>query len=54
MIKNYKMLGRFDTLIIKDADFFAYYRPWYDSVGTLKDQRPRGAEHRRHAVPTQR
>ena len=36
MIKNYKMLGRFDTLIIKDADFFAYYRPWYDSVGTLK------------------
>src|ERR1700735_2194992 len=37
MIKNYKMLGRFDTLIVKDADFFAYYRPWYDAVGTLKN-----------------
>ncbi len=43
MIKNYKMLGRFDTLIIKDADFFAYYRPWYDSFGSIKNfgrQRP--------------
>jgi hypothetical protein len=37
MVKNYKLLGRFDTLIIKDADFFAYYRPWYDAVGTLKN-----------------
>lgn len=37
MIKNYKMLGRFDTLIVKDADFFAYYRPWYDATGTLKN-----------------
>ena len=37
MIKNYKLLGRFDTLLIKDADFFAYYRPWYDSFGSLKD-----------------
>src|SRR5277367_6032724 len=36
-IKNYKMLGRFDTLIVKDADFFAYYRPWYDAEGTLKN-----------------
>jgi hypothetical protein len=43
MIKNYKFLGRFDTLVIKDADFFAYYRPWYDAFGTLKNfgrQRP--------------
>ena len=43
MIKNYKLLGRFDTLFIKDADFFAYYRPWYDSYGSLKNdgrQRP--------------
>ncbi len=43
MIKNYKFLGRFDTLLIKDADFFAYYRPWYDSYGSLKNngrQRP--------------
>jgi hypothetical protein len=42
-IKNYKLLGRFDTLVIKDADFFAYYRPWYDSFGSFKDkgrQRP--------------
>ncbi len=38
MIKNYKLLGRFDTLFIKDADFFAYYRPWYDSFGSLKDK----------------
>jgi hypothetical protein len=37
MVKNYKLLGRFDTLLIKDADFFAFYRPWYDAVGTLKD-----------------
>jgi len=36
-VKNYKLLGRFDTLFIKDADFFAYYRPWYDAVGTLKN-----------------
>jgi hypothetical protein len=36
MVKNYKLLGRFDTLFIKDADFFAYYRPWYDAVGTIK------------------
>ncbi|MFZ0677681.1 MAG: hypothetical protein WA447_05420 [Candidatus Binatus sp.] len=37
MVKNYKLLGRFDTLLIKDADFFAYYRPWYDSFGSLKN-----------------
>ena len=36
IVKNYKMLGRFDTLILKDADFFAFYRPWYDAFGTLK------------------
>ncbi len=36
MIKNYKLLGRFDTLFIKDADFFAYYRPWYDAYGSIK------------------
>ena len=38
MVKNYKFLGRFDTLLIKDADFFAYYRPWYDAEGTLKNK----------------
>lgn len=37
MIKNYKFLGRFDTLLIKDADFFAFYRPWYDSYGSFKN-----------------
>ena len=36
MVKNYKLLGRFDTLILKDADFFAFYRPWYDAFGTIK------------------
>src|SRR5579864_4947016 len=43
MVKNYKLLGRFDTLLIKDADFFAFYRPWYDAFGSIKDhgrQRP--------------
>jgi hypothetical protein len=36
-VKNYKLLGRFDTLFIKDADLFAFYRPWYDAYGTLKN-----------------
>jgi hypothetical protein len=36
IVKNYKLLGRFDTLVLKDADFFAFYRPWYDAVGTVK------------------
>jgi hypothetical protein len=36
IIKNYKLLGRFDTLVLKDADFFAFYRPWYDAFGTIK------------------
>src|SRR5258708_34540752 len=43
MVKNYKLLGRFDTLLVKDSDFFAFYRPWYDAFGTLKNhgrQRP--------------
>ena len=36
IVKNYKLLGRFDTLVLKDADFFAFYRPWYDAEGTVK------------------
>jgi len=36
LVKNYKLLGRFDTLILKDADFFAFYRPWFDAFGTIK------------------
>ena len=38
MVKNYKLFGRFDTLVLKDADFFAFYRPWYDAEGTLKNK----------------
>jgi len=38
-VKNYKFMGRIDTLVLKDADFFAFYRPWYDAVGDMK---PRG------------
>jgi hypothetical protein len=37
-VKNYKFLGRFDTLFLKDADFFAFYRPWYDAIGSIKDE----------------
>jgi hypothetical protein len=36
MVKNYKFMGRLDTLVLKDADFFAFYRPWYDAEGSLK------------------
>src|SRR5579862_4359014 len=36
IVKNYKLLGRFDTLVLKDADFFAFYRPWYDAFGSIK------------------
>jgi hypothetical protein len=36
IVKNYKLLGRFDTLVLKDADFFAFYRPWYDAEGSIK------------------
>lgn len=36
MVKNYKFLGRLDTMILKDADFFAFYRPWYDAFGSIK------------------
>ena len=38
MVKNYKFMGRLDTLVLKDADFFAFYRPWYDAFGSLKDR----------------
>jgi hypothetical protein len=37
-IKNHKLLGRFDTLFIKDASFFAYYRTWYDAEGSIKPE----------------
>ncbi|HEY6417657.1 MAG TPA: hypothetical protein VIX59_01530 [Candidatus Binataceae bacterium] len=38
IVKNYKLLGRLDTIFLKDADAFAFYRPWYDAVGTLKNK----------------
>src|SRR6266851_3176973 len=37
-IKHHKLFGRFDTKIIEDANFFAYYRPWYDAEGQLKSK----------------
>jgi len=36
VVKNYKLIGRLDTMILKDADFFAFYRPWYDAFGSIK------------------
>jgi len=38
MVKNYKFMGRLDTLILKDADLFAFYRPWYDAFGSIKNR----------------
>jgi hypothetical protein len=38
IVKNYNLFGRLDTLILKDADFFAFYRPWYDAFGDFKKQ----------------
>src|SRR6266849_3319000 len=35
-IKNYNFLGRLDTLFVKEADFFAIYRAWYDAEGDFK------------------
>lgn len=37
-VKNFKFLGRFDTAILRDADFFAFYRPWYDAFGSIKER----------------
>ena len=36
IVKNYNLLGRFDTLLLKDADVFAVYMPWYDAFPDLK------------------
>jgi hypothetical protein len=38
LVKNRKLLGRVDTIVLQHADFFAYYRPWYDAEGTLKNK----------------
>ncbi|MFZ0887259.1 MAG: hypothetical protein WA005_02300 [Candidatus Binataceae bacterium] len=36
LVKNYKLLGRLDTLLLHDADFFAIYKGWYDAFPDLK------------------
>jgi hypothetical protein len=36
IVKNYNLLGRLDTLVLKDADVFAVYRPWYDAFPDIK------------------
>jgi hypothetical protein len=38
LVKNYNFLGRLDTILIKDADFFAIYRGWYDAFGDMKNR----------------
>ncbi|MFZ0887552.1 MAG: hypothetical protein WA005_03800 [Candidatus Binataceae bacterium] len=37
-VKNYSVLGRFDTLVLKNADFFAIYRGWYDAFPDIKHE----------------
>jgi hypothetical protein len=36
VVKNYNLMGRIDTLVLKDADVFLFYRPWYDAFGDIK------------------
>ncbi len=36
IVKNYNLLGRFDTLLLQDADVFAVYTPWYDAFPDIK------------------
>jgi len=36
LVKNFKLLGRIDTLILQDADFFANYEAWYDAYPDFK------------------
>jgi hypothetical protein len=38
LVKNHMLLGRIDTPWLEHADFFGYYRPWYDAEGTLKNK----------------
>lgn len=38
LVKNHKLLERIDIPLLEHADFFAYYRPWYDAEGTLKNK----------------
>ncbi len=38
IVKNYNLLGRFDTLLLKDADVYARYMPWYDAFPDLKHE----------------
>ncbi len=36
IVKNFKLLGRIDTLVLQDADFYANYETWYDAFPDLK------------------
>src|SRR5208282_164736 len=38
VIKNFKLLGRIDTLILEDADFYANYEAWYDAFPDFKSK----------------
>ncbi len=38
IVKNYNLLGRIDTQVLKDADVFAIYMPWYDAFSDIKHQ----------------
>jgi hypothetical protein len=38
LVKDHKLLDRFEVPFLEDADLFAYYRPWYDAEGTLKSK----------------
>jgi hypothetical protein len=37
VVKNYKLLGRIDTLILQDANFYADYEAFYDALPDFKD-----------------
>ncbi len=36
IVKNYNFLGRLDTILLKDADVYGWYKPWYDAFPDLK------------------
>ena len=38
IVKNFSFLGRFDTLLLEDADVFAVYKPWYDAFPDIKHE----------------
>jgi len=52
-VKNYKLLGRFDTLFVKDADFFRVLPAVVRRGRIAEKYRPLTAEHGRDSVLTQ-